>query len=102
MLWRRDLGVLAGTLRSSPDLTVSRIEIGAGQAASIHSHGGQEVLFALDGSLHVRAWFEGEVYVFELEAEDACFLPRECAHEYRNYGSRLVRAMEAVAPSYRP
>jgi hypothetical protein len=42
------------------------------------------------------------VYVFELEAEDACFLPGECAHEYRNYGSRLVRAMEAVTPSYRP
>lgn len=102
VLWRRDLGVLAGTLRSSPHLTVSRIEIGGGEAASIHSHGGEEVLFALDGPLHVRAWFEGEAYVFELEAEDACFLPQECAHEYRNYGSRLVTAMEAVAPSYRP
>jgi mannose-6-phosphate isomerase-like protein (cupin superfamily) len=102
VLWRRDLGVLAGTLRSSPHLTVSRIEIGAGEAASIHSHGGEEVLFALGGPLHVRAWFDSEAYVFELEADDACFLPQGCAHEYRNYGSRLVRAMEAVAPRYRP
>jgi mannose-6-phosphate isomerase-like protein (cupin superfamily) len=101
ILWRRDLGVLAGTLRSSPHLTVSRLEIGAGEAATIHSHGGEEVLFALDGPLHVRAWFGSEACVFELEADDACFLPRGCDHEYRNYGSRLVRAMEAVAPRYR-
>jgi quercetin dioxygenase-like cupin family protein len=102
VLWRRDLGVLAGTVRSSPHLTVSRIEIGAGEEAAIHSHGGEEVLYALDGPLHVRAWFESEAYVFELEADDACFLPQGSAHEYRNYGSRLVRAMEAVAPRYRP
>jgi mannose-6-phosphate isomerase-like protein (cupin superfamily) len=102
VLWRRDLGVLAGTVRSSANLTVSRLEIGAGEAAAIHSHAGEEVLFALDGRLHVRAWLDGEASVFELEANDACFLPRGCSHEYRNYGSRLVRAMEAVAPSYRP
>jgi quercetin dioxygenase-like cupin family protein len=102
VLWRRDLGVLAGTLRSTEHLTVSRIEIGAGRSAAVHSHGGQEILYALDGPVHVRAWHDDETYVFELEANDACFLPQDCAHEYRNYGARLVGAMEAVAPGLRP
>ena len=41
---------------------------------------------ALDGPLWVRAWHEDAVHVFELEPEDACYLPVGSRHEYRNAG----------------
>ena len=43
---------------------------------------------ALDGPLWVRAWHGGGVHVFELEAEDVCYLPAGAPHEYRNAGRR--------------
>ena len=84
VLWRRDLGVLCGVLVSTEHLTVATLEIGPGEAAAPHEHGGDEVLMVLDGTLWVRAWFDGGVHVFELEPEDVCYLPAGSRHEYRN------------------
>ena len=75
VLYRRDLGVLCGILASTEHLTVATLEIGPGEVAEQHAHGGDEVLMALDGPLWVRAWHDGAVHVFELEAEDVCYLP---------------------------
>ena len=101
-LWRRDLGVLSGILVSTEHLTVATLEVGPGEAAAPHAHGGDEVLMVLDGSLWVRAWFDGAVHVFELEPEDACYLPAGARHEYRNPGGATVRAICGVAPRYLP
>ncbi|HEY8582401.1 MAG TPA: cupin domain-containing protein, partial [Capillimicrobium sp.] len=100
VLWRRDLGVLAGVLLSTPQLTVHTLELGPGEAALPHRHGGDELLFALEGPLWVRVWHEGAVSVFELEAEDACFIPEGADHEYRNAGGGMARALAGVAPRY--
>jgi quercetin dioxygenase-like cupin family protein len=102
VLWRRDLGVLCGVLVSSEHLTVATLEIGPGETAAPHEHGGDEVLMALDGPLWVRAWFEREVRVFELEPEDVCYLPAGARHEYRNAGGATARAICGVAPSWLP
>jgi mannose-6-phosphate isomerase-like protein (cupin superfamily) len=40
--------------------------------------------------------------VFELEAEDVCYLPAGCPHEYRNAGGGVARAIRVIAPSYLP
>jgi mannose-6-phosphate isomerase-like protein (cupin superfamily) len=50
----------------------------------------------------VRAWFGDEVHVFELEPEDACFLPAGSRHEYRNAGGTAARAICGIAPRYLP
>jgi quercetin dioxygenase-like cupin family protein len=102
VLWRRDLGVLCGVLASTEHLTVATLEIGPGETAAQHEHGGDEVLMALDGSLWVRAWFDDAVHVFELEPEDVCYLPAGARHEYRNAGGAAARAICGVAPSWLP
>jgi quercetin dioxygenase-like cupin family protein len=102
VLWRRDLDVLCGILASTEHLTAALLEIGPREAARQHAHGGDEVLMALDGPLWVRAWHDDAVHVFELEAEDVCYLPAGCPHEYRNASGGLVRAICGIAPSYLP
>ena len=100
VVWRRDLGVLTGVLASTEQLTVHTLEINPGEAAVVHAHGGDEILFVLSGRMWVRAWHAGETYVFELEAEDACFLPAGCEHEYRNADGATAEALVGIAPRY--
>ena len=102
VLWRRDLDVLCGILVSTEHLTAAMLEIGPGEVSRQHAHGGDEVLMALDEPLWVRAWHEDEVRVFELQAEDVCYLPAGCPHEYRNAGGGVSRAICGIAPSYLP
>ena len=103
MLWRRDLGVLCGILVSTEHLTVATLEIGPGEVAAPHEHGGDEVLMALDGPLWVRAWFDDAVHVFELEPEDVCYLPAGSrARVPQRRAAATARAICGIAPSYLP
>jgi quercetin dioxygenase-like cupin family protein len=102
IVWRRDLGVLAGVLSSTSQLTAMQLELNPGETSRVHSHGGDEVIYVTHGKAHVRAWFEETASVFELEPGDACFLPRGAAHQYANYGSAMARALTGVAPRYLP
>jgi quercetin dioxygenase-like cupin family protein len=102
IVWRRDLGVLAGVQLSTGHITVHTLEMDSGQVANEHRHGGDELLFVLRGELWVRAWQDGNAFVFELGPEDACFIPAGCEHEYRVYGAGSAEAMVGIAPSYLP
>jgi quercetin dioxygenase-like cupin family protein len=102
VLWRRDLGVLCGVLVSTEHLTAVTLELGPGEIAAAHEHGGDEVLMALEGTVWVRAWFDDAVHVFELEPEDVCYLPAGARHEYRNPGVDTARAICGIAPRYLP
>jgi quercetin dioxygenase-like cupin family protein len=102
VLWRRDLGVLCGVLVSTEHLTAVTLELGPGEAAAAHEHGGDEVLMALESGLWVRAWHGNAVHVFELGPEDVCYLPAGARHEYRNPGGATARAICGIAPSYLP
>ena len=102
VLWRRDLGVLCGILVSTEHLTAASLELGPGEAAAVHEHGGDEVLMALDGPLWVRAWHGDAVHVFELGPEDACYVPAGSPHEYRNPAAGTARAICGIAPRYLP
>jgi mannose-6-phosphate isomerase-like protein (cupin superfamily) len=98
--WRRDLGVLVGLYASTEHLTAGLIEVDAGQAGAAHGHGGDEILYVLEGELTVRAWHGDETKVFELGAHEACYLPQGWRHEYRNFQASSARAVFGVAPSY--
>jgi quercetin dioxygenase-like cupin family protein len=102
IVWRRDLGVLAGVLSSTSELTAMRLELNPGEISQVHSHGGDELIYATGGSLHVRTWFEDVGSVFELGPGDACYVPRGATHLYANYGSEMARAIKGVAPTYLP
>ena len=100
IVWRRDLGVLVGLYASTEHLTVGVVEVDPGQAAAIHAHGGDEILYVTEGQLIVRAWHSDDVSVFEVGPDDACYLPIGSRHEYRNYGGTTARAIFGVAPTY--
>jgi mannose-6-phosphate isomerase-like protein (cupin superfamily) len=102
VLYRRDLGVLCGVLISTEHLTVATLEVGPGEVAVAHEHGGDEVLMALEGSLWVRVWYQGSVHVFEIGPQDVCYLPEGSRHEYRNAGGVTARAICGIAPHYLP
>lgn len=100
IVWRRDLGVLVGLYVSTEHLTAGVVEVDPGQAAAVHAHGGDEILYVTQGRLIVRAWSSDDVGVFEVGPDDACYLPVGSRHEYRNYGDVTARAIFGVAPTY--
>lgn len=99
-VWRRDLGTLVGLLVSTDQLTAGLIELDPGRCAAAHAHDGDEVVYVTDARMTVRAWDGDDVSVFELGPDDACYLPRGCRHEYRNFGSETAHAVFGVAPDY--
>ena len=93
---------LIGLLWSTAQLTVANVSLSPGGVSSIQRRGGDEVLFGLEGVIHVRAWFADETYVFELRPDEACYLPTGSTHEYRNYAGSNTTAIIGVAPTYLP
>jgi quercetin dioxygenase-like cupin family protein len=100
IVWRRDLDVLVGLLASTEHLTAALLEVDPGQSAAQHEHAGDEILYLTEGRMHVRAWQADDVHVFELEPDDACYIPSGCRHEYRNYRGSTARAVLGIAPGY--
>ena len=94
--------MLAGLISSSEHLTVMRLELNPSESSRARAHGGDELLYVTEGTLHVRAWHEEQSHVFELEAGDACYLPQGTEHHYANYGVGMATAIEGVAPAYQP
>jgi quercetin dioxygenase-like cupin family protein len=97
--WRRDLGVLAGVVETTEQLTVLALEVNPGETSARHTHAGDEVLYVRSGTLWVRAWDAEQAFVFELEPRDACFIPGGCPHEYRNIEAAPAEATLGIAPS---
>lgn len=91
---------LIGILWSTAHLTVARLSLSPGGASSPQRRGGDEVLYALDGTLHVRSRYGDDVYVFELAADEACYLPAGSVHEYRNFDRSTATAILGVAPHF--
>lgn len=102
VVWRRDLDVPTGLLVSTEHLTVHWLEVDAGAASREHAHGGDEVVYVLEGSLWVRASHGDTSHVLELGPDDLGYLPAGSVHEYRCYGSGPVRALVGIAPRYQP
>ncbi len=99
--WRIEGDGLLGILASTAELTVASLSLRPGGLVPAHEHAGDEVLYVRGGTLHVRAWHGGRVHVFELERDDAAYLPIGARHEYRAYGAEQVEAIVGVAPDWR-
>ena len=91
------------SLVSTEHLTVATLELGPGEVAALHAHGGDEVLMALEGPLWVRAWHDGAVHVFELEPRGR-LLPagRQPSRVPQRRAAPTARAICGIAPSYLP
>jgi mannose-6-phosphate isomerase-like protein (cupin superfamily) len=102
VVYRLEGGALVGVLGSTEHLTVASLSLPVSKSAPVHSHGGDEIVFVRSGTLSVRAWHNDQTSVFELEPNDAAYIPQGALHEYRNYGPQTVEAVFGVAPSYLP
>jgi quercetin dioxygenase-like cupin family protein len=102
VLWRLDGGVLVGILASTEHLTAGTLRLLPGQTSAVETHGGDEILCVLEGTLHARVWDGEEDHLFEIGPQDAFYAPLGTRHEYRNEGNRPVDAIFGVAPSYLP
>jgi quercetin dioxygenase-like cupin family protein len=104
LLWRlegTEHPLLVGLLVSTEHLTVGRIELLPGQQSDPECHGGDESLYVLSGTLHVRPLVESGPGWLEVTAGDGCYLPAGTRHQYYNIGGEPVSLMFGVAPSYR-
>ncbi|MBA3519597.1 MAG: cupin domain-containing protein [Rhizobiales bacterium] len=91
--------VLMTLYASTEALTAGTFEIRPSVMAEVEVHPGDEVLFALEGSVHV---YLPETYDwFELHPLDCLFLPEGTPHRYCNNGATMAKAAFCVTPRYR-
>ena len=104
-LWRlegHDRPILVGILATTDRLTVGKVRVLPGQHSDAHVHGGDESLYLLEGSLHVRLpEHEGQSW-FELGPADGFYIPQGVPHQYYNISDRPVDFIFGVAPHYAP
>jgi mannose-6-phosphate isomerase-like protein (cupin superfamily) len=105
LLWRMEgeqSPVLVGLLAATEHLTVGRMRLLPGQKSSVEVHGGDEVLYVLEGALNVHLLAtEGQNW-YELQPQDGFFVPEGTQHQYYNYSSQPVELMFGIAPRYFP
>lgn len=90
--------LLVSMLTSSNVLSAGTFTLRPGFMSEAEQHAGDEVLFALDGRLHVYMP-EAQLW-FELQPMDALFIPEGYAHQYCAYGTQSCRVVFCVAPLY--
>ena len=92
----------AGNDPTLDHLTGGRLELGPADRSVIHSHGGDEVIYVLEGSLAVEGTGgDGTGFGFEAGPGDLVYLPIGTEHRYQGTGTEGV-AMVAVAPRLVP
>jgi mannose-6-phosphate isomerase-like protein (cupin superfamily) len=91
---------LVGLIAATEHLTVGKIHLLPGQHTAVQSHGGDESLYLLEGSLNVRVpENEGQRW-FELKPKDGFYLPQGTPHQYYNMSNQPVSFIFGVAPDY--
>ena len=102
-VWRRSLEVLEGLYASTEHLTAGLLELNPGEvsrdALARWRRGGLRARGR--PSTCARSATTG-TSVFELNPDDAAYIPQGVAHEYRSYGAPGARALFGVAPAYLP
>jgi quercetin dioxygenase-like cupin family protein len=105
VLWRLEgceRPVLVGILASTENLTAGTVHLLPGQQTELQTHGGDESLYLLEGTLNVRVpGNEGQRW-FELKRGDGFYLPEGTPHQYYNVADRPARLVFGVAPRYTP
>lgn len=101
-LWRRDGDALVGIAVSTEHLTVGTLSLLPGYHSDTGQHGGDEVLYVLEGVLNVRTCSNGSEGWHELHPGDGFYCPAATPHRYSNVGGAgAVKAAFGVAPRWR-
>jgi quercetin dioxygenase-like cupin family protein len=93
---------LVGLWVATEHLTVGQVDLLPGQHSDPHTHGGDESLYVLEGTLNVRVPDNAGQRWFELKPNDGFYVPEGVPHQYYNHSGAPVRLLFAVAPHYLP
>jgi quercetin dioxygenase-like cupin family protein len=105
ILWRlegRERQAPVGILASTEHLTVGKVYLLPGQQTDVQTHGGDEGLYLLEGTLHVRLPAHQGARWCELNPGDGFYIPQGEPHQYYNVSDRPVSLLFGVAPAYLP
>jgi mannose-6-phosphate isomerase-like protein (cupin superfamily) len=91
--------LLVNILASTEALTGGTFQLRPSTMADPEQHAGDEVLYALEGCLHV--YLPDTFDWFELQPLDCLFLPEGTRHQYCNNGSKIAKGAFCIAPYYR-
>lgn len=104
LLWQlegRSQGALTGLYAATEHLTVGRTLLLPGQHTEPETHGGDEGVYVLKGTLNILIpEGEGQRW-FELHPKDGFYVPKGVSHQYFNGGAEPVEFLFGVAPQYR-
>jgi mannose-6-phosphate isomerase-like protein (cupin superfamily) len=103
--WRlegKDHPALVGLWVSTEHLTVGKVYLPPGQHTDVHSHGGDECLYVLGGTMQVNVPENNGERLFELKPGDGFYTPQGAPHRYYNLSSQPASLIFAVAPNYLP
>lgn len=105
VLWRLEgttRQTLTGILVSTEHLTVGQTKLLPGQAGDPHTHGGDESLYVLEGSVNLHLpEYDGPNW-HELHPGDGFYIPEGVPHSYHNISAQPARVIFGVAPAYLP
>ncbi|MFN8222970.1 MAG: cupin domain-containing protein [Gaiellales bacterium] len=91
---------LVGLVASTEHLTVATLRLPATRSTPPVARGGDVVVFAERGALHVSAGWEDETHTLALGPWDAAYLPRGTTYTITATGDAPADALVGVAPSY--
>ena len=98
--WRREGTMLVGVLASTDHITVARLLVDPSALSERRSYGGDALVYGIRGRLMARCFHAETVSVFELDADDAVYVPAGAELELRNVGDAPAEAVLGVAPRY--
>jgi len=93
--------IAVGLIASTEYLTVAALDVAPGACGGKTSHGGDAMIFGLEGELMIRTHWNGAAATFEIGPQDAVFIPCKGQYEVLSFSHR-ARALLGVAPAYFP
>jgi mannose-6-phosphate isomerase-like protein (cupin superfamily) len=90
--------ILMTLYASTQALTAGTFELRPSTMGEAEVHPGDEVLFALEGCIHV--YLPDSFDWFELHPLDCLYLPEGTRHSYSNTGASVAKAAFCVVPQY--
>ena len=87
-------------MEATEHLTVGKIYLLPGQHTSLQTHGGDESLYLLEGTLNMHCPEKEGQQWFELKPQDGFYIPAGAPHAYYNMTDKPVTLLFGVAPTY--
>jgi mannose-6-phosphate isomerase-like protein (cupin superfamily) len=91
--------IAVGLIASTEQLTVAELQVPSGAQGERTAHGGDAMIFGLEGELMIRSQWQGASNTFEIGPHDAVFIPQRGEYEVLSF-SHAARALLGVAPTY--